>query len=91
LTYGDNGPFPYNTTTNGYVGNSISNPYDGSNLVSYGHVVLVVVNYRLSAFGWFNGKNEAVRDALLSLQWVKENIAAFGGDVSAFLFIFLFN
>ncbi|GAB5586050.1 hypothetical protein Unana1_00950 [Umbelopsis nana] len=80
LTYGDNGPFPYNTTTNGYVGNSISNPYDGSNLVSYGHVVLVVANYRLSAFGWYNGKNEAVRDALLSLQWVKENIAAFGGD-----------
>ncbi|OZJ06445.1 hypothetical protein BZG36_00593 [Bifiguratus adelaidae] len=80
LVYGDNGPFPYNTTSSGYVGNSISNPYDGSNLVSYGHVVLVVANYRLNAFGWFNGKNAAVRDGILALNWVKENIAAFGGD-----------
>ena len=45
LTTGNSGPFPYNMTTNGYVGNSLLNIYDGTNLVSYGGVVLVTINY----------------------------------------------
>ncbi|EGO19154.1 hypothetical protein SERLADRAFT_443197 [Serpula lacrymans var. lacrymans S7.9] len=80
LNTGDSGPFPFNMTTDGYVGNSISNIYDGTNLVSYGGVVLVTVNYRLTAFGWFNASNAALKDNLLALQWVQDNIEAFGGD-----------
>ncbi|KAL6304990.1 alpha beta-hydrolase [Sparassis latifolia] len=80
LNTGDSGPFPYNMTTDGFVGNSISNIYDGTNLVSYAGVVLVTINYRLTAFGWFNASNAALKDALLALQWVQDNIEAFGGD-----------
>ncbi|XP_025017029.1 acetylcholinesterase isoform X2 [Tetranychus urticae] len=51
-------------------------------------VVLVTHNYRLNAFGfmYFGDKepripaNIGLRDQLLALQWVKENIAKFGGD-----------
>ncbi|KAH7913937.1 alpha beta-hydrolase [Hygrophoropsis aurantiaca] len=80
LNTGDSGPFPFNMTTDGYVGNSISNVYDGTNLVSYGGVVLVTINYRLTGLGWFNASNAALKDNLLALQWVQENIEAFGGD-----------
>ncbi|KAF9821386.1 hypothetical protein IEO21_00632 [Rhodonia placenta] len=80
LNTGDSGPFPFNMTTSGFVGNSISNIYDGTNLVSYGGVVLVTINYRLTAFGWFNASNAALKDALLALHWVQDNIEAFGGD-----------
>ena len=83
LNTGDSGPIPFNETTSGYVGPSISNIFDGTNLVSYGGVVLVTVNYRLTAFGWFNASNAALKDTLLALQWVQDNIEAFGGDVSA--------
>ncbi|KIJ58853.1 hypothetical protein HYDPIDRAFT_33765 [Hydnomerulius pinastri MD-312] len=82
LNIGDSGPFPYNTTTSGFVGNSVANIYDGTNLVSYGGVVLVTINYRLNAMGFFNGSNAALHDALLALEWVQDNIAAFGGDKS---------
>ncbi|KAI8992947.1 alpha beta-hydrolase [Trametes punicea] len=80
LNTGDSGPFPYNMTTDGFVGNSIANVYDGTNLGSYGGVVLVTVNYRLNAFGWFNASNAALKDSILALRWVQDNIAAFGGD-----------
>lgn len=83
LNTGDSGPFPYNMTTDGFVGNSLSNVYDGTNLVSYGGVVLVTPNYRLNALGWFNASNAALKDVLLALHWVQDNIEAFGGDVSA--------
>ncbi|KIJ60208.1 hypothetical protein HYDPIDRAFT_117469 [Hydnomerulius pinastri MD-312] len=82
LNTGDSGPFPYNMTTSGFVGNSVANIYDGTNLVSYGGVVLVTINYRLNAMGFFNGSNAALHDALLALEWVQDNIAAFGGDKS---------
>ncbi|KZT12089.1 alpha/beta-hydrolase [Laetiporus sulphureus 93-53] len=80
LNTGDSGPFPFNMTTSGFVGDSISNIYDGTNLVSYGGVVLVTINYRLTAFGWFNASNAALKDALLALHWVQDNIESFGGD-----------
>ncbi len=55
-------------------------------------VVLVTINYRLGVFGFFShadltkesGKgvsgNYGMLDQVAALQWVKENIAAFGGD-----------
>ncbi|KAG0698307.1 alpha beta-hydrolase [Suillus ampliporus] len=85
LNTGDSGPFPCNMTTSGYVGPSISNVYDGTNLVSYGGVVLVTINYRLNTLGWFNASNAALKDTLLALQWVQDNIVAFGGDATKVL------
>ena len=54
-------------------------------------VVLVAINYRLGPFGFLkldeisNGKiqstgNEGLMDQKLAIEWVKENIAEFGGD-----------
>jgi para-nitrobenzyl esterase len=47
-------------------------------------VVLVSVNYRLGAEGFLEvpgaPANRAVRDWVRALEWVQENIAAFGGD-----------
>lgn len=65
--------------------------FDGQSLVSGGDVVLVTINYRLGAFGFLDlsrfstpehpfDSNLAVRDVLLALHWVQDNIAAFGGD-----------
>ncbi len=64
---------------------------DGSKLAAKG-AVIVAVNYRLGAFGFLshpdlttlsgrNGSgNQALSDGVAALQWVKANIAAFGGD-----------
>ncbi|VUC21556.1 unnamed protein product [Clonostachys rosea] len=67
--------------------------YDYSTLiqesVALGQPILVVmVNYRVGAFGFLGGKelqsdgstNLGLRDQRLALEWVSENIAAFGGD-----------
>jgi len=49
-------------------------------------VVLVTVNYRLGPFGFFTtgdgsaSGNYGLHDQTLALQWVKDNIAVFGGD-----------
>ncbi|XP_065216351.1 juvenile hormone esterase-like [Planococcus citri] len=49
-------------------------------------VILVTINYRLGALGFFGMNNDVIsgnfglKDQALALQWVKENIAAFGGD-----------
>jgi para-nitrobenzyl esterase len=65
--------------------------YDGTNLARHGMVV-VTVNYRLGVLGYFahpelSGEsdrhasgNYGVLDQIAALQWVKKNIAAFGGD-----------
>jgi para-nitrobenzyl esterase len=65
--------------------------YNGKFLASHGDVVVVTINYRLGAFGFLNlrdatdGKlpgtgTEGLSDQIAALIWVKENIAAFGGD-----------
>ncbi|KAK1857124.1 carboxylesterase family protein [Colletotrichum chrysophilum] len=52
-------------------------------------LIVVSINYRLSAFGFLWGSNEltangsannGLRDQRLALSWIQENIAAFGGD-----------
>jgi carboxylesterase type B len=52
-------------------------------------IVAVNINYRLSAWGFLSGSEElkeegalnlGLRDQRLALQWVKENVAGFGGD-----------
>ncbi|EAL38837.3 AGAP011916-PA, partial [Anopheles gambiae str. PEST] len=65
------------------------NPYDGSVLASYGHVIVVTVNFRLGILGFLktraslspgSGGNLGLMDIILALQWVRDNIASFGGD-----------
>jgi len=65
--------------------------YDGENLASKGPVI-VTLNYRLGSLGFFahpdlakeaghsGSGNYGMMDAIAALQWVKRNIAAFGGD-----------
>ncbi|WPH01692.1 putative secreted lipase [Acrodontium crateriforme] len=67
--------------------------YDGSALIQKSmamanNVIFVAVNYRVGGFGFLAGNalasegstNLGLRDQRLGLQWVAENIAAFGGD-----------
>ncbi|XP_049295416.1 neuroligin-4, X-linked-like isoform X1 [Anopheles funestus] len=65
------------------------NPYDGSVLASYGHVIVVTVNFRLGILGFLktraslspgSGGNLGLMDIILALHWVRDNIASFGGD-----------
>lgn len=65
---------------------SISDPlYDGCNTAEEGSI-LVTVNYRVGALGFLalNSAgiygNQGIQDAVLGLEWVQDNIAAFGGD-----------
>jgi len=76
-------------------GNSVGDAklYDGSLLSKAGPVVVVTIHYRLGVFGWFThpalregegpidaSGNFGTLDVVAALSWVKQNIAAFGGD-----------
>ncbi|WP_329269311.1 carboxylesterase family protein [Streptomyces sp. NBC_01451] len=68
----------------GFLGGSPASPwYDGRSFARAG-VVCVTVGYRLGVDGFapLDGvpTNLGLRDLLLALDWVQENIAAFGGD-----------
>jgi para-nitrobenzyl esterase len=68
----------------GFVAGSAASPwYDGAAFNRDG-VVLVSIGYRLGVEGFLHlpdaPDNRAVRDWLAALGWVRENIAAFGGD-----------
>jgi para-nitrobenzyl esterase len=65
--------------------------YNGAVLAKRGDVVIVTVNYRLGPLGFLrlndvtNGRipssgNEGLLDQIAALQWVRDNIAEFGGD-----------
>lgn len=44
--------------------------------------IFVSINYRLNIFSFGDGKekNLALKDQRLGIDWVRKNIAAFGGD-----------
>ncbi|MEX7470702.1 carboxylesterase/lipase family protein [Mycobacterium adipatum] len=72
-----------------YVLGSAAQPlYHGRELAIGDDVVVVTVNYRLGAFGFLDlssygdgfATNNGLRDVLFALQWVRDNIGAFGGD-----------
>lgn len=65
--------------------------YDGVNLCRRGDVVVVTLNHRLNVFGYLylaelggpdfaDSGNVGQLDLILALQWVRDNIAEFGGD-----------
>ena len=77
------------------IGSSDLSDYHGWAVAARSGMVYVSLNYRLSVFGWFRlpaiseGESEldaagnyATLDIVAALRWVKENIAAFGGDPS---------
>jgi para-nitrobenzyl esterase len=77
----------------GFVtGSGSSNAYEGTRLAKKGDVVVVTVNHRLNTFGYLylaqlssdpalaDSGNVGNLDMVLSLQWVRDNIAEFGGD-----------
>ncbi|MFE9601429.1 carboxylesterase/lipase family protein [Streptomyces hokutonensis] len=68
----------------GFVaGSTRSAMYDGSGFARDG-VVLVTLNYRLGIAGFLDlpgaPANRGLLDVVAALRWVRENIAAFGGD-----------
>ena len=74
-----------------YSNGSSTDPLnDGHALAARGDVVVVTVNHRLNAFGYLylarldprfaDSGNCGQLDLILALKWVRDNIAAFGGD-----------
>ncbi|MGE0132962.1 MAG: carboxylesterase/lipase family protein [Blastocatellales bacterium] len=76
----------------GFVGGSSSSPNTSGVQFARQGVVLVSMNYRVGRFGFFafpalsserpneNKGNYAYMDQIAALQWVRRNIAAFGGN-----------
>ena len=73
------------------IGSGSDPMYDSDVLAKRGNIVLVTINYRLGMLGFLRLKeatggkipatsNEGLLDQVAALQWVRENIAAFGGD-----------
>jgi para-nitrobenzyl esterase len=66
-------------------------PYDGERLARIHNAVLVSMNHRLNVFGFLDlsqiggeqyarSANVGMLDLVLALEWVRDNIARFGGD-----------
>lgn len=73
------------------AGSAIELPsYEGENLSKKGDVVVVSINHRLNVLGFLDlssfgdkykkSANVGMMDAVMALEWVKSNIANFGGD-----------
>merc|ERR1711892_875331 len=60
----------------------------GSDFLLESGMVVVTINYRLGALGFLAIEgtniqgNQGLKDQMIALRWVKENIANFGGDPS---------
>ncbi|NWW82460.1 THYG protein, partial [Climacteris rufus] len=61
---------------------------DGSYLAAVGNIIVVVANYRVGVFGFLSTGSAEVRgnagllDQLAALRWLRQNVAAFGGDAA---------
>jgi len=77
----------------GFFTSGSGSTVDGTNLARRGDVVVVSVNHRLNVFGYSylaehggaefaQSGNVGMLDVVAALEWVRDNIAAFGGDPS---------
>ncbi|MDR6850532.1 para-nitrobenzyl esterase [Sphingomonas sp. BE123] len=76
------------------AGYSHETMYDGARLAQRGNMIVVSINYRLGILGYLAhpelsaespdgvSGNYGLLDQIAALQWVRRNIAAFGGDAS---------
>ncbi|MHA3965082.1 MAG: carboxylesterase/lipase family protein, partial [Candidatus Thorarchaeota archaeon SMTZ1-45] len=75
------------------IGSSASSSYYGNAVVQKSNILYISVNFRLGAMGWFfhpavtgsgspedQSGNYGTLDLIKSLEWVRDNIRAFGGD-----------
>lgn len=73
------------------AGSGAAELYDGSRLAERGDVIVATINHRLNVFGhchlarhlgadYAMSGNSGFLDLLAAMRWVKQNIAAFGGD-----------
>ncbi|MGH2510517.1 MAG: carboxylesterase/lipase family protein, partial [Ktedonobacteraceae bacterium] len=73
------------------VGSSSQPDYNGASFAQQGDVVVVTLNYRLGVLGFLqlgdlageeyaSAGNLGLLDQIAALKWVRDNIAAFGGD-----------
>ena len=75
----------------GGLANGAGDQFDGSLIASADHIIVVSVNYRLGVLGFLDvpglsgsplaaDGNYGLLDQVAALQWVRSNIAGFGGD-----------
>lgn len=75
----------------GFITGSGGPAYEGTNLARRGDVVVVTINHRLNGLGFlhlgdlggpeFAGSgNAGMLDIVAALEWVRDNVTAFGGD-----------
>src|SRR5690606_29936400 len=75
----------------GFISGSGGAAYDGSSLARRGDVVVVTINHRLNGLGFLHladiggpdfaeSGNVGMLDIVAALEWVRDNIAEFGGD-----------
>lgn len=70
------------------IGSGAQSIYDARALARRGDVVVVTINYRLGALGWIDlgeqadlaTENAGLLDQIAALRFVRDQIAAFGGD-----------
>ena len=94
-TAADRLPVMYWIPGGGNVGGHNASPsYDGSVLSQRHRVIVVTINYRLGIMGWFmhpaladkadnpeeRSGNWGTLDTIRGLEWVRDNVAQFGGD-----------
>ena len=95
LNGGKNRPVLFWIHGGGFVnGNAIEQDgYNGENLARFGDVVFCSINHRLGALGFCNlaaaggekfasSGNVGMLDIVAALEWVRDNIANFGGDAA---------
>lgn len=75
------------------MGSGAAPAYNGANLAKRGDIVVVTLNHRFGIFGFMHleelsgeqyrgSGNAGMLDIVLGLNWVRDNISAFGGDPS---------